>query len=52
MDEDSLLSDAYTVIDERLIIVGRLDAFSIGGYGDQSRKELSTFFIREDDCHD
>ena len=29
-----LLNDSYTVIDNRLILVGRIDAHSIGGYGD------------------
>lgn len=43
-----LLDDAYTVIDDRLVLVGRLDASAIGGYGDQKRKSLEDFFIRED----
>ncbi len=43
-----LLSDDYALIDDRMIIVGRLDASSIGGYGDQKRKALSEFFTRED----
>lgn len=43
-----LLNDAYTVIDERLVLVGRLDGAAIGGYGDMERKPLSDFFIRED----
>ena len=43
-----LLNDAYTVIDERLVLVGRLDGSAIGGYGDMERKPLSDFFIRED----
>ena len=43
-----LLNDTYTVIDDRLILVGRLDTAAIGGYGDQKRKPLSEFFIRED----
>ncbi len=38
-----VLNDEYVVIDERLILAGRLDAFPIGGYGDMSRKELSSF---------
>ncbi len=42
-----LLNDTYTVIDDRLILVGRLDTAAIGGYGDQARKPLSDFFIRE-----
>lgn len=44
----SLLDDTYTVIDNRLVLVGRLDAFAIGGYGEQKRKPLSEFFTRED----
>lgn len=44
-----LLNDTYTVIDERLVLVGRLDGFAIGGYQDQQRKPLSDFFTREDD---
>ena len=43
-----LLDDAYTVIDDRLILAGRLDASPIGGYGGQSRKELSDFLTGED----
>lgn len=42
-----LLSDAYTVIDDRLVLVGRLDRSAIGGYGKTKRKELSEFFVRE-----
>lgn len=43
-----LLNDTYTVIDDRLVLVGRLDASAIGGYGNQKRKPLSDFFTRED----
>lgn len=43
-----LLDDAYTIIDDRLVLVGRLDSHAIGGYGAQSRKEVSAFFARED----
>lgn len=43
-----LLNDTYTVIDERLILVGRLDTAAIGGYGDQKRKPMAEFFTRED----
>ena len=42
-----LLNDAYTVIDDRLVLVGRLDRSPIGGYGAGKRKELSEFFTRE-----
>lgn len=43
-----LLNDAYTLIDDRLALVGRLDASAIGGYGDMQRKSLSDVFVRED----
>ncbi len=43
-----LLSDSYTVIDERLVLVGRLDGAAIGGYGNIERKPLADFFMRED----
>ena len=49
--EDSninLLEDEYEIIDNRLILIGRLDASSIGGYGDKKRSELSSFFTRDD----
>lgn len=44
-----LLDDAYTVIDDRFVLVGRLDASAIGGYGERERKPLSDFFVREDE---
>lgn len=44
-----VLNDEYVVIDDRLVLVGRLDASPIGGYGDMSRKELSEFFVDEDE---
>ena len=34
-----LLNDEYVVIDERLVLVGRLDPSPIGGYGELSRKK-------------
>lgn len=43
-----LLNDTYTVIDDRLVLIGRLDASAIGGYGDKKRVPLSDFFTRED----
>lgn len=43
-----LLDDASTVIDDRLVLVGRLDGSAIGGYADAKRKALSEFFVRED----
>lgn len=36
-----LLAEEYTVIDNRLVLVGRLDGTPIGGYAGQSRKPLS-----------
>lgn len=36
-----LLDDAYTVIDDRLILAGRLDTNPIGGYGGGRRKDFS-----------
>lgn len=36
-----LLADEYITIDERLILVGRLDPSPIGGFGDMERKELA-----------
>lgn len=36
-----LLQDEAVVIDERLLLVGRLDASPIGGYGDAKRKDLA-----------
>lgn len=44
------LNDAHTIIDDRLVLVGRLDAYPIGGYGEQKRKELAEFFERQDDA--
>lgn len=41
------LNDAYTVIDERLVLVGRLDAAPIGSYAGLKRKALEEFFVRE-----
>ena len=43
----NLLEDECEIIDNRLILIGRLDASSIGGYGDKKRSELSSFFTRE-----
>ncbi len=43
-----LLNDAYTVIDDRLVLIGRMDGSPIGGYGVEKRQELSAFFTRED----
>lgn len=36
-----LLDDTYTIIDRRLVLVGRLDASAIGGYGERKRQPLS-----------
>ena len=45
----TLLNDEYVIIDNRLVLVGRLDASPIGGYGDVERKELSEFFTASDE---
>ncbi len=39
----TLLNDEYVVIDNRLVLAGRLDGTPIGGYGNMKRKELSEF---------
>lgn len=44
-----LLNDSYTVIDNRLILVGRLDARSIGGYGDLKRKPFAETGLKNDE---
>ena len=44
----TLLQDSYTIIDERLVLVGRLDGAPIGAFGEKKRQELSSFFTRED----
>ena len=44
-----LLNDSYTVIDNRLILVGRLDAHSIGGYGDLKRKPFAEIGLKNDE---
>ena len=43
-----LLLDEAVTIDNRLTIVGRLDASPIGDYGNQQRRNLSDFFTPED----
>jgi len=46
----TVLNEEYVVIDERLILAGRLDSTPIGGYGNISRKNFSDFFdIKETD---
>lgn len=44
----TLLADTYTVVDDRLIIVGRLDGSAIGGYGDKERHPFSEVFDVEE----
>ena len=44
-----LLRDEYKIIDDRLVLVGRLDGSPIGGYGGEERKELSEFLKIEDE---
>lgn len=41
------LNEAYTVIDNRLVLVGRLDGSPIGGYQNQKRGQLTDFFANE-----
>jgi len=41
-----VLRDEYVVIDERLVLVGRLDRSPIGGFEGMERKELSEFFVK------
>lgn len=43
-----LLDDTYTVIDDRLVLVGRLDGSSIGGYDGRQRKEFAEVYIEKD----
>lgn len=40
----TLLNDEYTVVGERLILVGRLDPNPIGGYGELKRKDIGHLF--------
>ena len=42
-----LLRDESVIIDERLVLVGRLDSSPIGGYGEEKRKEISEFLKEE-----
>ncbi len=42
-----LLSEEYTIIDNRLVLIGRLDSSPIGRYGDISRKQISDFFVKD-----
>lgn len=44
----TLLQDSYTIIDERLVLIGRLDGSPIGAFGEKKRQELTSFFTRED----
>jgi predicted MPP superfamily phosphohydrolase len=43
-----LLKDSYAVIDERLILAGRLDPSPIGGYADDRRQALSAVLAGAD----
>ena len=42
-----LLADEHTIIDGRLVLAGRLDAFPIGGFGNQSRQPWKEPFSDE-----
>ncbi len=35
-----LLNDEYVIIDDRLVLIGRLDPSPIGGFGDMKRKDI------------
>lgn len=43
-----LLTDDYVVIDDRLVLIGRLDPFPIGGYGGMKRSDISHIFAEID----
>ena len=43
-----ILREEFVTIDDRLILIGRLDASPIGGFGGRNRMELSEFFTRPD----
>ena len=43
-----VLKDEYVIIDNRLVLVGRLDGSPIGGFSEMQRKPLSEFFSSED----
>lgn len=43
-----VLKEEAVTIDDRLILIGRLDGSPIGGFGGETRTELSEFFTRED----
>ena len=45
----TLLNEEYTVIDEKLVLIGRLDSSPIGGFGEDKRGELSDFFEKRND---
>lgn len=44
----TLLNDEYTIIDNRLVLVGRVDASPIGGFGEIKRKPYSEVFAKID----
>jgi len=44
----TLLNDEYVTIDNRLILIGRLDPFPIGGFGDMQRKDIKEIFTMID----
>ena len=43
-----LLNDEHIIIDERLILIGRLDSSPIGGFGELSRKDFSQVMAQAD----
>lgn len=44
----TLLNDEYSVIGDRLILVGRLDPNPIGGYGELARRDIGDLFEEMD----
>lgn len=43
-----LLNDQHVIIDESLVLVGRLDPSPIGGFGNMSRKDLTEILAQSD----
>ena len=43
-----ILKDEHTIIDERLVLIGRLDPSPIGGFGEMSRRDFSELLAQID----